>query len=219
VEKEMSATAFTINDFAAQADAVLRDRIERTRPGAIGNAIREDMVTEVKTHLAKLDSERANVMGGRRTHFYDDAARSVDYVLNDNELRIQIPHLGLAQRFFGGVIKPVNAQWITIPARSESYGKRAREFNDLRFVLFSDDTAALVKTSVQVDGDEAVDDAGNVTTRKRTKRSRDEGIVFYWLKKSVTQSADPSVLPSPERLGTVALNSARDYLDATFPNP
>lgn len=212
----MAATAFTL-DFPQNADAVLRDRIERCRPQAIGNAIREDLVTEVKTHLAGLDKSRANTLGGRRTHFYEKAADSVEHVLNDTELRIQIPHLGLAQRYFGGTIEPVNAQWITIPARSESYGRRAREFHDLRFVQFSGETAALVKTSVQVDGDEAVDDAGNVTTRKRTKRSRDEGAVFYWLKKSVTQAPDPDVLPSRERLAAVALESAKNYVDATFP--
>jgi hypothetical protein len=81
--------------------------------------------------------------------------------------------------------------------------------------MFGSGSAALVKSLQTAKTEtESVDEAGNVTTRRRKVRPRDEGVVMFWLVKSVTQAADASVLPSKERLAEVAIGSIRDFLGA-----
>lgn len=204
------AAAITIQPFDKAAPE-LKERLAKAEPAAIAKAIREDMVTAVRSHIAKLDAERPNRLGGERTHFYEQAANSVTHEVQDTLLRISIGHLGFRQRFQGGVIRARNAKFLTVPATKETHGKRAGEFANLRFAVLEEGGPALIDTP-----------RTDVTFgRKRKDGSRSVkgtvthlGVkVMYWLRRSVTQQADPSVLPTADELKRVAIESARDYLD------
>jgi hypothetical protein len=202
--------AFTLDAFA-KASAEVRDAIERCRPEAVGKAMLEDTLNCVKDHLRSggLETTRPNELGGERTHFWEQAADSLSHSISGSELRVSVNKLGFAQRFFGGEIKATNADWVTIPARSEAHGKRAGEFNNLRFVQFSEDTAALVeaeRTDVQLFRRKK-ENLPAVSERARAAG----GLVMYWLKHSVTQPADPSVLPSADLLADTAMKAAADF--------
>jgi len=158
------------------------------------------VATRVKKHFASLDRERPNAMGGERTHFYEGAASAVQQpqLVGGDAVRVDINHLGIAQRFYGGEITPQHGNWLTIPARAEAYGHRAREFSDLHFVLFRNDLAGLVQT----EGD----------TGRGSVDSRGEGGgVFYWLVTRVYQKPDPTVLPPADELRDEALAAGDDY--------
>jgi len=60
---------------------------------------------------------------------------SLDYEVHDggDTLEAGSPLAYAAIQHFGGVIKPKTAKALTIPLTRESYGKRARDFNDLEF--------------------------------------------------------------------------------------
>jgi hypothetical protein len=211
----MSASLeFSIFDHAS---ADLREAIERCRPERVAEVIGQAVTIEVQDHLRKLDMERANEMGGRRTHFYAKAADQTTFAVNGNSVTVSVTSQGMRQRYEGGVIQPQEKSWLTIPARTESYGRTAGDFDNLTFIRFSATSAALVKMAPRETFD-VVDDAGNVSTSSRRGRSiRDEGVVMFWLTKEVVQEADPTVLPERERLAEVALTAAKDYADSFKP--
>lgn len=90
----------------------------------------------------------------------------------------------LLAHFYGAIIKPVIAKWLTIPAAPEAYDKRAGEFDNLQFVPINAGLALLVK---------------QLPPGKKGKKSA-KGQVMYWLKKRVELKADESVLPTEAAL-------------------
>jgi hypothetical protein len=183
-------------------DALSRDDVKRV----MGRAI----VQALKAHFNRLDVERANSLGGGRTHFYRRASSGVQQpeMLSDG-LKVSINKTGIAQRYFGGTITAGQSgsgkKFLTIPARAEAYGKRAGEFHNLR-VLFGagGKPVALVER----------DAAAVQRTRKGIFKERGEvgGGIFFWLVKSVFQKPDPSVLPTADEMVTPALNAATAYM-------
>jgi hypothetical protein len=105
--------------------------------------------TLVQDHLGALDANRANQLGGKRTHFYAAAARGVSYATGSEGVDISIHQTGIAQRYFGGTIKPVNSKYLTIPADPESYGHRAGEFNNLMLLWGKNGPYALAERESQ----------------------------------------------------------------------
>lgn len=132
----------------------------------------------VKEHLYARDAV-GNRLGGRRTHYYGQAARATTFEIQGPLVIISVTQIGIRQRFYGGTITPKKAKYLTIPARAEAHGKTAREWGE-RLVL------------VRSRGGEPVALALNSKSGP--------GLVMYWLKKSVTQAADRTVLPEPDTL-------------------
>jgi hypothetical protein len=152
------------------------------------------IATLIRRHLRRLDAERANKLGGQRTHFYAQAAASVQNPRprGSTGVSVAINHIGIAQRFFGGEIVPKLAHWLSIPARSEAYGTRAREHANLAFVLIRGRTS---------------DFGGPLAMLQEP-----EGGVFFWLVKRVVQQADPTVLPTNDKLMAAALDAGEEYV-------
>jgi len=197
-----------INDKASPAVATIRDELDRPDVKRVmGRAV----AGVLKDYFFKLanDSQHhktADTLGASRTGFYERAAQAVQQpeIVNDG-FKVAINHVGIAQRLFGGSIEPVNAKFLTIPARTEAYGKRAHEFDNLRLILFPSGAGALVakKGGTTVRGAR-----GGKSTIKESG-----GLVFYWLVKQVTQLPDPSVLPTEEEMLDPAIENARDYIE------
>lgn len=104
---------------------------------AMGAALKLTLVE----HLSQLDQDSvhhrwASKLGADSTHFYGSAVGSVQLpqIERRGEVSVSINNIGLAQRYFGGVIAPREKKWITIPAVAEAYGKRAGSFNNLQFI-------------------------------------------------------------------------------------
>jgi len=107
------------------ADGVKRPEVRRV----MGRGV----ATRLRKHFSELDSKRANRLGGKRTHFYGEVRKSVQNPLVEapDGVMVAINHVGIAQRYFGGVIEAKPGSKLTIPVHPEAHGKRAREFNDL----------------------------------------------------------------------------------------
>jgi len=118
---------------------------------------------------------------------------------------IGVNQIGIRQRLLGGDIKPVNAGALTIPAVPEAYGKRAREFNNLRFAFALNPATgkmmpALVEAEasqvkigkIKKDGSRTITHTSNTTAK----------IAIFWLLGKVSQKPDPTVLPSDEEFQT-----------------
>lgn len=207
----MSATSITIEspdlvkfqeEVATQFGPV---GLQRTR-AEMGAAVRIELIE----HFTELEQDSVHHRTAARllaapTGFYADAARSVQApVVQGENVSIAINKEGLAQRYFGGPIEAKRSKWLTIPAIAQAYGKRAGAFHNLRFVYFRSDLAALVeRLSTLVKRD-----------RKGIFRpiASTLGAVFFWLKPSVNQDPDPTVLPSDDEMGARAIEAAQRSL-------
>jgi hypothetical protein len=183
---------------------------QATRSPEVRKVIGRAVANDLRQHFSKLDQERPNQMGGRRTHFYGQARRSVQnpVLLGDAGVSVSINHVGVAQRYFGGTIYAQPGKALSIPARAESYGRRPGEFTDLHLEVFKSlGLAALVQN-----------DQTSISIRKKkgggrsVKRGEEQGGgVFFWLVKRVTQDADPSVLPTDAELQEAASTAGLEY--------
>ena len=152
-------------------------------------------------HFTDLNAERANSLGGQRTNFYGDAARSVNAApvqVDGKSALISIDKIGLAQRLLGGTIRPLPPhKYLAIPARSEAYGHTPADFTDLTFVPRANGKAMLIQAlKTTVDWKEKRRKGSNVSDYARTVG----GLVMFWLVPEVTQQPDPTVLPDDEQM-------------------
>lgn len=165
-------------------------------------------------HMDQLDQERANALGGKRTHFYGqvrDALSTHDPVVAGENVTISINQVGFAQRYFGGTILPTGSRtYLAIPARAEAHGKRPGDFSDLHFVktrrggmlVENDRQAVRIGSNRRKDG-----------TRKVTPGAESGGGVMFWLVTEVTQKPDHSVLPAPEQILAAGVEAGTEYTE------
>lgn len=178
------STTLTFDD-PAKLPVLLRVRGALQRPD-IRKVMGRAIATSMRKNFTSLDRSRRNKLGGQRTHFYGDARRGVQQpeLEGGDGVRVTVNHVGIAQRYFGGEIRPIHSQFLTLPAHPAAYGHRAREFA-LHAIFFRDGTGILV-----ADNEESKSGIGEV---------------YFRLVKSVDQRPDPSVLPAGEELQDAAV--------------
>jgi hypothetical protein len=181
------------------------------------------VMRQILDHLTALDEERPNALGGRRTHFYAKAGKSTHYEITDTGAIVSINHIGIAQRLRGGEITPVNSKYLTIPARAEAHGRRAREFNNLEILYNRNGPYALAEREYTTfafkkgkKGKAGRDIWGkperDISERLLYRASHGGGI-FYWLVKSVTQEGDPTVLPDEDSMEEAVISRVSNYIE------
>lgn len=208
------AITIGIQDDASTPLLRLGNAIQR---GAVRMVMGRAVVRQLKAHFGKLDDERPNKLGGKRTKFYEQVGKSVQQpeLIGGDGVKIAINQVGFAQRLFGGDItvgENGTKEWFTVPARAEAYGHRARQFNDLHFVFFREGLAALVQNEQTTLGRKKKDGTRSGKTTG--------GGIFYWLVKSIHQEPDPTVLPPEEgaavdgerSMGETAAHAGEEYL-------
>lgn len=142
-----------------------------------------------------------NKQGWAPIGFYTTTADAVTWSSNQNSAVINVDNPNapgaIAFRYnrgeAGNVTINAKEKLLTIPAREEAYGHKATEFTNLKFVMFHSGAKALV---VGPGGS----DLYNFATGKEKKGvgPRSAALVMYWLKSSVVQQADPSIIPPKE---------------------
>ena len=167
----------------------------------------------LRDYLFNLDNERPNKMGGQRTHFFADAARSVQNPkVSSGTASVSINNLGLAQRLLGGTITAGHGissrtgqltKYLAIPARAESYGKTPGEFDDLEFVPTRKGGMLVQALQTQITRGKRKGDWSTTTVG---------ALAMYWLTPEVTQEADPTVLPGEKAMAGCATDAMEDYL-------
>jgi len=207
----------SFQDELAQFGVIAKRRVL----SAMGGGVKLSLIE----HFAGIEQDSvhhkwATQLGANRTHFYGGSARGVQSgiqdpkVEGDDAVSVSINSQGLAQRYFGGTITAKNKKWLTIPAIAAAYGRPANSFNNLRFVLFRPDLAALIeKTPGQPS-------TLSKQTRKDSKgiyrsagETSERGRVVYWLKRSVEQAPDPTVLPTEDEMSQRAIEAGHEAID------
>lgn len=193
----INATVF-VEDFATPAIEAKMAKVNARRIGAIvGRSLAEFW----RNRLASLP---ANRRGWPSTGFWERAARSVTHQPTENGVLLVADHQGLRQRWHGGVIRAVTREFLTIPISPVSYGKTTKDFPNL-FLLRTKKGAYLVQA-----GESVSEKSGRMVGLKKgggnSARRMRAGLNFLFkLKKSVKQSGNPAVVPTPEEFSEVAM--------------
>lgn len=182
-----------------------------------GTSLRETL----QAHFYALENDSlhhrsAQSLGADMTHFYGEAAQETQTPQVEAEgVSVSITKQGVAQRYFGGEIE--GDPFLTIPARAEAYGHRARDFDNLRLIIFPSGAGALVEREATVlrGGKRG---ASNLAGSLGGKSKGDEigGGVFYWLVRHVHQEPDETVLPTEDEMIDPVIDRLQERLDETW---
>jgi hypothetical protein len=148
----------------------------------------------VRDWLISLAAKRKNRFNAPSSDYFALAADSVGSESDATAATVNVTSPGITRAFSDITITPGNGKkYLTIPATAEAYNKRAKTFNDLRLAFFKNGLLALVRPN-----------------KDAPKGERPP--VYYWLKKSVTQKQDRTLLPSDKLLQSAAEEGTRDWL-------
>jgi hypothetical protein len=171
----------------------------------------ENVTRDYLRGIARTRHATARKLGATPTGHLERAAESVHSFSDAEGATIGITSPGIGRAFEDKVITPgPGKKYLTIPATAEAYGKRAGQFNDLRLAFFKGGLLALVKADQSSLSDRKA--SGYSVEKKAAPKARPP--VYYWLKKSVTQKQDRTLLPSDAMLQAAAEEGTRDWLKA-----
>ena len=204
-------------DTATPAARQALDMLEDKGPlvGAMGHRV----IRDTSAHVARWGLSHPNKLGGRRTNYWAGIAAKInpgdclEVSANTATVTLGGPDMPGLMRAFGDITivpgtKTPGVKYIPLPARSEAYGVKPREFGGA-LVLFW-------KGKGQVGG---LAEAVPVTRTKNTKGGSKgstyyrPGLVMYWFVDQVTQRQDRSLLPSEQEWSDSANAAAREWLD------
>ena len=140
----------------------------------------------VRHHLRQLGSWRhrsAQELGAQPTGVLGKAATRTTWRASTDSGEVLIPTPAVRRAFHDVEIRPRNSKALTIPAAPEAYGKRAAVLAALGWRIFRPGKAKILK--------------GRLSKDEAPK-------VLYYLKESVNQPQDRSLLPSDEEINTTA---------------
>jgi hypothetical protein len=188
------------------ATPAIEAKIAACSPKRLRAIVGPALNSHVKRHLV---GNGTNKKGYSSTNFWADAARGTSWYSNasDGVVIVAINKIGVRQRFHGGVIKPVKASALAIPISPVSYGHVPKDFPDL-FLLKTKRGAYLCQRDAGAKGKESKTHykkrAGSLGGNSK-RRLRSQINFLFKLVASVTQKADPSVIPSADELMEVAM--------------
>jgi hypothetical protein len=193
-----ASIAITAQDnITPRLQALLGGLRDRTRlHGMMGRQV----AATTRDYLRGLAATRhatARRLGATPTGHLARAAESVTSTADNVDATVTITSPGISRARRDITITPRRGKYLTIPAHPRTYGKRAGEFDDLKFIPFRR-TPALAWVE------------GTGRNRRTT--------IAYWLKNSITQRQDSTLLPSAALITQSATEGAKDYLRRLISN-
>lgn len=207
------AYQFTVSGHGLTAGARVKAALHPRRVGAVAGRAATNVL---RAHLFARNADKPNALGGKRTNYYAQAARSTSYAFDgDDAVVVSINQIGIRLRYYGGTVKPRTAKFLTIPVAPEAHGKRAREFGNLELVFGEGGQPIALATK----GDRRVQITANAKGKLVKKVVGRRGVILYRLAKSATFAADPSVLPLPDVLMGGVISAINIHVDRALQPP
>ena len=184
--------------FTAEIQA-LSARLQR--PVGLARVLGREAVNVLKTHFREKQRREPNKLGGKRQNFWRAVASSVNSPTISGDGRVitvAITDPRFAQKIYGGTIRAKRANALTIPVDKRAYGRTAETLeHELGIKLF------LVPRDFG---------SGLLAAVLKGSKRGDRITVFYVLRKSVNQQADPTALPTKDALLAALLIRARAHV-------
>jgi len=179
---------------------------------AMNEIIGRSIANLVKRHLSDYDKAHPNAMGGKRTHFFAQAARSTFSHGDATGATVSINHVGIRLQWLGGTVYPGRhaschsgkpTRFLTIPAIAEAYGTHACEWTNLVFSRVEGRSALVEKEP----------GAAEKKGRKSKKQAQpSHARAIFWLIRKATIKPHPDVLPTEQAYIAAARASLKSYL-------
>ena len=193
----MSRRLFTMR-IDTRGLAETAEEVQRLRGGLANRAhlhgkIAVEAAAATRNYLARQTAHvSAARLGAKPTGHRLRAARGIEAASTADTSILRIPRTSGLQRAFSDIlIRPGSGKkFLTIPADKRTYGRRAGEFPEGTFRF-----------------------AFSVERRTPLLVFADGSGVAYFLKGSVLQKQDRTLLPSDKDYRAIARNSTRDYID------
>ena len=188
----------------------LVDLTESLAPEVLQHAAGKGVTRLLTDYFRGLDSSHANDMGGKRTHYYAQAARSVFYTITDDGVVVSVNQLGLALHYYGGTVTPTAGhKYLTIPVDPSAYGHRASEFDNLEFQWGLTRGGKPRPMFLVEKSDWKFKVTRNRTTGSKqvTGAEHNAGKIMYYLALSATLDPNPDLLPSEDLIAQTALTA------------
>jgi hypothetical protein len=203
----MSISIDITKDLATPALDAVRGQLTHAKSDpVIGRAVRQSF----KDWFEDLNRTRGpSVAGGTRTGFYGQAARATDFTLNPTGVTIGVSKVGIAQRYFGGEIRPVNRSYLAIPIRPEAYGHVPADFENLE-VVFGANRRPIGLAITELTQNPHVGKKNKINVGLKQKST---GTLLFLFTKLVVQAADETVIPPKESTKAVAVDAVQKQLD------
>lgn len=189
----MIAVTFSSDGFRVKMQRIL----STTRnPRAIMAAAGREGANELRKHFREKD-RTPNKLGGKREHFWRQVMQSVQSPIvasSGHTVTIHITDPRFAQKVFGGRITAKKARALTIPVEPEAYGRATSTFE-------KETGVKLFLISPEFGEGMLAGQIGNAIE------------VFYVLRASVDQDADPTALPPQQEFEDAITDRAQRVLD------
>lgn len=198
----MSLTVLRAN-VRDHATPAIEAKIAQCKPARLRAIVGPALNSHVKRHLL---ANGKNKRGWPSTNFWAQAARGTSWYANasDGLVTVVINKIGVRQRLYGGVIKPVRAKALAIPISPVSYGKLPSDFPGL-FLLATKKGAFLAQRGETVAATGRKNKKGGDLGGNGRRRIKADLHILFKLQASVNQPADPSVIPTSDELMEVAM--------------
>lgn len=179
----------------------------------------------VQRHLREKNEANPNKLGGRRSNFWAEVARSVFVSkATAQNVTISIGHPAIGIRYHGGTIVPKRVKFLTIPLVPEAYGKTALtyESNVAALALRSKSPARRARGE-QISAALRSGQRGGALFPVRTKAGKlvlaehtsDGGMrPVFALVRSVKINPDKTALPSEEAFTAAVMSELNDYAES-----
>lgn len=183
------------------------------------------LANALKAHFLNKQNTQPNKLGGKRTNFWADVARSVNspQARGSDTVNVAVAHPAINQKIFGGTILPKPPRKnIAIPINPIAYGEQpsTSTFKDkLELVFRRKKGGALTMFLALKEGAQKRFTYGGTQKQQIKKNiSAPAGTFLYVLKKRVTQDADPTALPPESDLRRTVVTAFEDALRRRFQN-
>ncbi len=188
-----------INGIKPVNERLQQVRNQLTKREPLHRHMAEDVKDFTAGHVAQLNRHvTAQRLGGKQTGFLRRAASSLQWDADEEAGYLVIPRrTGLGRAFGDVLLRPGSGRkYLTVPATGETYGKGVRDFPQGAFRFAILHAHRLFPVLLWT------------TTAGKHKK----GDVAYWLRTSITQKQDRSLLPSDQNMKKTARDSAVIYL-------
>lgn len=181
-----------------------------TDPAALNRAAAEGVKVPIQENFRRLAGSNKNRFGAPSSFWGRMNAGTVSGA-NATQGWVRMPR-EVAARYFGTTIRPTGGRkYLSVPARTEAYGKSPREFKDLHPIPFASGSMALVQnTQTQLVRFKSGKRKGQLRPDRSTTVG---GGVFFWLVPAVTIRPNPGVLPSETELRAGGRRGLTNYLN------
>lgn len=194
----MSIAVDTTTDALKKLSRALKDK------EALNKAIANENLILFRDHFRSISAKEKNKFGAPSTFWRRMIEQTKAFF--DNRIAGLEMNRAIAQRYFGGVIKPTGGKrFLTIPVSKEAYGKSARSFHGLFVFRYGDigknGSAFLAKSSRKV-----------VISTHSGPQKKERLTLMYQLLARVVQKKNESILPTKSEIAATSRFAVSNYL-------